>query len=70
MSLRDLLLMSSLLGKRSEEKGDAFVRSDDSDMVRTPREREQEEDDYDQDVDGYNPWAFFNLEAQIQNGLL
>ena len=63
------MIEKALIGKRSEEKGDAFVRSDDSNMVRTPRE-EEEENDYDQDEDGFNPWSFFDLEAQIQNGIV
>jgi len=38
-------------------------------MIRTPREEDNE--DYDNDEDGeFNPWDFFDLEAQIQNGLI
>ena len=51
----DIMIKTALIGKRSEEKGDAFVRSDDSNMVRTPREEDEEENDYDQDEDGFNP---------------
>ena len=38
-------------------------------MIRTPREEDNE--DYDNDEDGeFNPLDFFDLEAQIQNGLI
>ena len=65
------------LGKRSEEKGDAGVKSGDDLMVRRPRYDDYyDEDDEDTDIEtddkGYqpNPWTYINLEAQIQNGLM
>ena len=66
-------------GKRSEEKGDAGVRSGEGVMVRRPRyprypgyneEDLQDYDDSDIYDDNYEPWAFIDLEAQIQNGLM
>ena len=65
-----------VVGKRSEEKGDEGVRSGDGVMVRRPR-YQHDNDDYfdnydDNDIydDNYDPWAFIDLEAQIQNGLM
>ena len=58
-----------ILGKRSEERGDTGVKSGEGVMVRRPRYIIE---DYDEEVDqdGFNPWAFFDLEAQIQNELI
>lgn len=57
------------MGKRSEEKGDAGVKSGEGVLVRRPRYLIE---GYDEEVDqdGFNPWAFFDLEAQIQNELI
>ena len=61
-----------ILGKRSEERGDTGVKSGEGVMVRRPRYiiEDYDEDDEDVDQDGFNPWAFFDLEAQIQNELI
>jgi len=63
------------MGKRSEEKGDAGVKSGDDLMVRRPRyddyyDEGDEDADIETDDKGYqpNPWTYINLEAQIQNG--
>jgi len=60
------------MGKRSEERGDTGVKSGEGVMVRRPRYiiDDYDEDDEDVDQDGFNPWAFFDLEAQIQNELI
>ena len=41
-------------------------------MVRRPRYIIEDYDEVDEEVDqdGFNPWAFFDLEAQIQNELI
>ena len=61
-----------ILGKRSEERGDTGVKSGEGVMVRRPRYNIEDygEDDEEVDQDGFNPWAFFDLEAQIQNELI
>jgi len=58
------------MGKRSEERGDAGVKSGEGVLVRRPRFMIEGGYNEEVDQDGFNPWAFFDLEAQIQNELI
>ena len=70
ISLKDSLISIFLIcsGKRSEERGDAGVRSGEGIMVRRPRYRDyndynEEEASKKEEVD-VNPWSFIDMESQ------